>query len=181
MNKEIWKDVKGYEGKYQVSNLGRIKSIKFKNGNQEKILKLTDCKGYKIIRLCKDGIVKSFKVHRLVAQAFIPNYNNMPIINHINGIKNDNNVENLEWCTYSHNETEAHRMGLKKPTWQGKCYYTHPSNRKIIQYNLNGEKVKEWSSIQEATDKLNVSNISAVCRGAQKTAGGYIWKYTEVN
>jgi hypothetical protein len=146
---------------------------------REKIVKLRFCKNYYIVNLCKNGKSKNYRVNRLVAEAFIPNPNNYPVVNHKNGNKLDNRVENLEWCSYSHNEKEAYKLGLKKPTWEGKCYDRHPSNKKIVQYNIDGEKIKVWNSIQEATDALHINNISAVCRGIQKTAGGYVWNFVE--
>lgn len=172
MKQEIWEDIKEYEGLYQVSNFGRVKS-------KRKILKPRDCKGYYIVGLCKNGKRKNFRINRLVAQAFIPNPNNYPCVNHINGIKTDNKVENLEWCTYSYNEKEAFRLGLKKPTYCGRCYDYHPTNHKVIQLDLENRIIKIWNSIQQAQDVLKISNISAVCRKKQKTAGGYIWKYEE--
>lgn len=102
---EEWKDVPNYEGLYQVSNLGRIKSLRDKNGKaREKILKLKLSKfGYYQICLCKNGKQKWYFVHRLVALAFIPNPNNLPQINHIDENKTNNYVENLEWCTSKYN------------------------------------------------------------------------------
>lgn len=113
---EVWKDIKGYEGLYQVSNLGRVKRLNYWNGfeykNGEKILKPTNQKntpGYyrSKVKLCNGKDKRDFKVHRLVATAFIPNPNNYPIINHIDGNPLNNRVDNLEWCTQKHNMQEA--------------------------------------------------------------------------
>jgi hypothetical protein len=118
---EIWKDVKGYEGLYQVSDLGKIRSLdrlkKGKNNSLSKIkgklLKPRIDKGYYIISLSKDGKKKTFLLHRIVAINFIDNPFLKKTVNHINGIKIDNKLENLEWCTYSENNIHAHNIGLK--------------------------------------------------------------------
>lgn len=110
---EIWKDVVGYEGKYLVSNLGRIKSLPKKSWKGERVLKETDKTNYCFIDLCKDGTVKKFLVHRLVAIAFIPNPEGKPQVNHINGIKRDNKLSNLEWVTRSENQKHSIEIGLR--------------------------------------------------------------------
>lgn len=117
---EIWKQIKGFEGCYEISNLGSVKSVerKIKHKNRfirlrEKILKLDNRNGYYFIKLQYESIKQKFYVHRLVANHFISNPLNKPCINHINGIKKDNNVNNLEWVTYSENSFDAYRKGLK--------------------------------------------------------------------
>lgn len=104
--KEIYKDIQGYEGRYQVSNLGNV--ISFKRGIQ---LKPDNQNGYLRVSLCKDGVATRFLIHRLVAQAFIPNKDNKPHINHIDNNPSNNNVSNLEWCTHSENMLHAHKQG----------------------------------------------------------------------
>ena len=186
---EIWEPIKDYENLYEVSNLGNVKRKEsyvnsksslnkiFTTKVNEKMLKGRNCKGYLIVSLCKNGTSKNFRINRLVAQAFIPNPNNYPCVNHIDGNKQNNYAENLEWVTYSENEKHAYQNKLKKPTWKGKCYLTHPSNKKVRQYDLNKNFIKQWNSIQEAQDTLKITNISAVCRKKQKSAGGYLWEY----
>ncbi len=109
---EKWRDVKGYKGYYQASNLGRIKSLKRHGVVKDRILiPLIDDLGYLRLHLYKGGRGDHF-ISKLVAQAFIPNPNNKPEVNHIDGIKNNNNINNLEWCTRSENMIHAHRSGL---------------------------------------------------------------------
>lgn len=101
---EEWKDIKGYEGLYQISNKGRVKSLGNNKSRKEKIRDgKIDNNGYKRIGLCKNGKEKKYKIHRLVAQAFLPNPDNLPVVNHKDENKLNNNVENLEWCTQEYN------------------------------------------------------------------------------
>ena len=121
---EIWKDIKGYEGYYQVSNLGRVKSIErlVRKSTKQYMAKsyiLTSAltiHGYYFVALCRNSRCKSKTIHRLMLKAFIPNPKNKKCINHINGIKTDNRLENLEWCTHSENLKHAYKMGLRKNT-----------------------------------------------------------------
>lgn len=113
MTTEIYKDVLGYEGIDQVSNLGNVKRINYKRNKNDYILKqFYNVRGYYQIGLYINNKQKYYYVHRLIAQAFIPNPNNYPIINHINGIKSDNRINNLEWCTHTHNIRHAFSTGL---------------------------------------------------------------------
>jgi hypothetical protein len=119
---EIWRPIPNHEG-FEVSNLGRVKRVSFMvldtlgrlHNKQEKILALNKCrKGYVKCDLCFDKQKKSKKLHRLIAAAFIPNPRNLPQVNHINGIKDDNRIENLEWCDNSMNQKHAYKLGLNK-------------------------------------------------------------------
>ena len=101
---EIWKDIKGYEGKYQISSHGRVKALDYHRQGKQKLLKIkTDKDGYKVVGLRKDGKQITFKIHRLVGEAFLPNPNKLPQINHKDENKANNYIENLEWCTVEYN------------------------------------------------------------------------------
>ena len=163
MQEEIWKDIKGYEGLYQVSNLGRIKSIRF---TKEKILKFNiDRYGYSLVGLCVNNIYQKLQVHRLVAQAFIPNSENKPCVNHINELKNDNRAENLEWCSISYNNKYGKRL--------------EKYSKKVNQYDLLGNFIRQWNNANEAGILLNIppNNIRMCCVGNLKTSGKFKWKY----
>ena len=184
---EEWRDIKGYEGIYQVSNLGRVRSfIKIKSG---KILSLTpDKNGYLTCYLYKNSKRKCEKVHRLVAQEFIPNPNNYPQVNHKDETKTNNNSDNLEWCTheYNHNygtgnkrraENNKGKHTGEKSYLYGKKGGKHPTSRKIKCINTG----EIFESISEASNKykINVSNITGCCKGRLKTAGKMRWEYME--
>ncbi len=142
-----------------------------------------DKKGYYNVCLFKNG-KHNKKVHRLVAEAFLENNNNYPCINHIDGNKLNNNVENLEWCTYSHNTKESYRLGLQKPSERQKNivkeYCKTHKPKKIIQLAQNDIFIKEWNSEKEAEEKLGMcrGSISQCLTGKSKSAGGYKWKFT---
>lgn len=163
---EIWKDIEGYEGLYQVSNLGRVKSLNYSRTGKEGILKPNPTKrGYIIVELKS----KPFQVHRLVAQAFIPNPNNLPQVNHIDENTSNNIVSNLEWCTAEYNSNYGTRNERIKQSLQ----------KPVIQYNINNEYINTFPSIIEAHKLTGVDNhhISACCNNKRKTAGGYKWVF----
>lgn len=122
MEKEIWKDIKGYEGKYQVSNTGKVKSLNYHREKREKLLKQILSKYFRV-PLHKNSKKEFLSIHRLIALAFIPNPENKPCINHLNGIKTDNRIENLEWCTYSENCNHAIKNELyNTPKGEQHCF-----------------------------------------------------------
>ena len=171
--KEIWKDIKGYEGLYQVSKSGKIKSIR----NNIYLKPNLQVNGYLRISLSKNGKIQYKNIHRLVAETFIDNENNYPVINHIDGNKLNNNADNLEWCSYQHNNLEARRLKLNI-TKKGK--FNHKS-RIVVQYDTNGNIIKVWDYMGLITKTLgyDYTSISRCCSGKQKTSYGYIWKYKE--
>lgn len=173
---EIWKDILEYEGLYQVSNFGKVKSLP-RNTTKGGILKLTkDNNGYLNVILCKNGKIKRFRVHRLVALAFIPNIQNLPIINHKNEIKTDNRVENLEFCTAKHNSNYGTRNERLSKINKGKI---SPNKKPIIQCTLNGEFIRDWDSATTASRELKLSqgHITLCCQNRKKSAGGFVWRY----
>jgi len=147
---EIWKDIEGYDGSYKVSLYGVVKSNnKFKDKTKFKILKSgLDKDGYLTIVLYKNKEKKNLKIHRLVAKAFIPNPENKPQVNHINGIKTDNRVENLEWCTPSENLTHAHTSGLKISVKGDKCGGAKITEEQALEIRAIGLNMS-WSKISE--------------------------------
>ena len=182
MKKEYWKPVVGYEGLYEVSNWGRVKSIdkiinhypSGKSIRRGKLISLhNDGNGYLTVCLCKNGISKSYKVHRLVAEAFIPNPNNYPCVNHRNEIKTDNRVENLEYCSYSYNNTYGTRLQkVSEKMTNGKL------SKPVLQYTLDGQFVREWPSTMECErNGFNHSAVAACCRGKLKNYKGFLWEY----
>lgn len=192
--KEIWKDIRNYEGLYQISNLGRIKSISrkvrcknYKREVKEKILKLNKNKNYMQIALSKNCICKTFLVHRLVAETFIENPKNLLEVNHKDGNKHNNSVNNLEWCSRIENMRHAKDNDLIKSNKGEDCYWynkfgeNHIRSKKIIQFDKQGKIIKKWNSLADVKRQLGIyqSNICKCCEGERKTAGGYIWKYNE--
>ena len=179
--KEIWKDIKGYEDYYQVSNKGNVKSLdrKVNSGLKNNMIvikygkvlsKSKDRNGYFIVSLSKTNIKKSYKVSVLVAKTFIKNPNNKPQVNHINGVKSDDSIKNLEWCTNKENIQHAFKTGLCSNEYK---------KVKIIQMDLEGNFIKLWDSISEAEEKYNASHIIDCCKNRRNKCKGYRWIYYE--
>ena len=201
-DKEVWKDIKGYEGLYQVSNLGRVKSLQrtCKGGHnctrivKEKILKQCYCgidRDYLNVKLCKDSKIKTIQVHRLVAQAFIPNPDNLPQVNHKNEFEKWNNsVDNLEWCTAKYNNNYGTRIirATKNRDYIKKVKNTNyklagiksglSRSKKVYQYDMQYNLIKIWgSSVECGKDIYIQSCVNACCLKKRKTHKGYIWSY----
>lgn len=176
---EIWKDIENYEGLYQVSNLGRVKSLPRNTAHLRIMTPRKDRGGYLYIGLTKNGINKSKKVHRLVAQAFIPNVDNKPTVNHKNGVKTDNNVENLEWATQKEQAQHAVKIGLWKWEEESKRKLSKYFAKKVIQKDDDGNIIKIWNSLSDVSRELciPVPHIVRVCKGRRKHTRGYKWEY----
>lgn len=154
---------------------------KYKPKIEKILLPEVDCRGYCRVNLCKDRVVKHKKIHRLVAETFLKNPNNYPIINHRDENKLNNCVDNLEYCTHKYNVnfgTRNDRAGKKI----AKALINNPkTTKKIFQYDLNGVFLKEWISATEVQRELGIKSplIVRVCKGRRKSTGGFIWRYAE--
>ena len=182
VNFELWKDIKSFEGLYQVSTWGRVRSldkyIDVKIRNVDKVLKRGKIlkpvyykNGYLTVGLCKNGKVTRFYVHRLVAEAFIPNPENKPEVNHKDEVKSNNYRTNLEWMTTKENinyGTHTKRSAEKR-------------SKTVYQYDKDYNLIKEWSSASEAgRNGFLRSHVNACCLGKCKTHKGFIWSYEEL-
>lgn len=181
-NFELWKDVKNYEGLYQVSTFGRVRSLDkymdVKIRNVDKVLKrgkilkpAYDKDGYLRVSLCKNGKRTNFRVHRLVAEAFISNPLNLPVINHKDEVKDNNYPYNLEWCTdkYNTNYGTAIKRRAEK------------QSKKVYQYDLKGNLINVWASTMDCDrNGYDAKTISACCLGKLKTHQNFIWSYKSI-
>ena len=182
--KEIWKPINGYEGFYEISSLGRVRSLyrKVKCGKchitiKEHLLNPQICNtnGYYMVMLSKEGVSRRFLIHRLIAEAFIPNTANKPFIDHINGIRTDNRIENLRWCT--------NRENLTFPiAYENRIKCKSSISKSVAQIDrYTGETIKVYRSTGEVQRQCGFKNqnIGRCCRGIKPTAYGYKWRYIE--
>lgn len=193
----VWKDIKGYEGLYQINNIGQVKSlskIDFRGHiRKEKFLKIHNNRGYLRVILCKNGHCTNYQVHRLVAEAFLPNPNNYPQVNHKTEIKSENIVwlnedgsisyekTTIEWCSIDYNNNYGTRNIRISLNAKGKHINRTDLSKVVLQFDKDGNFIKEWPSaaeIQRATG-IQYSSICKCCRNVPRylSAGGYIWKY----
>lgn len=195
---EIWKDIVGYEGLYQVSNLGRVKSRGSDKWHKGRMLKpMFDGKGnYLFVGLHKNGKTKQRNIHRLVAEAFIINPNNLPCVNHINEVKTDNKVTNLEWCTVEYNSNygnakknmiASRRKNNNQEAINKKIKEAKKRNgsfsceKPVAQYTMDGTFISNYESATDAERKTGISRggIQRCCIGRYSQAKGFVWKYIE--
>jgi hypothetical protein len=191
----MWKEIPDTDGLYFANEFGNIKSssrsVKLVSHNKAsyymragKILKQPlNSHGYPCVTIkYLNGTQKVVQVHRLIAKTFIPNPDNLPQINHIDGNKCNNNVQNLEWCSVRDNIRHAYKTGLNQGSkpWLGKVGKMHPNSIPVIALNLDGSLYKEYESISLAAKDVGMcssSHISACLHGHRKSAGGFIWKF----
>lgn len=174
--KEYWKDISGYENLYQVSNLGKIRSIKNGKIKMRSLARYSpsNTTTYYKITLCKDGKRETKWVHRIVAEAFIPNPDKLEEVNHKDENGLNNSIDNLEWCTHKYNNN----YGTKNRRTSDKL------SKAVEQYDLKGRYIRTFKSAKEACEYLNVDisnrdSISKVCNGKRKTCLKFIWKYAQ--
>jgi hypothetical protein len=179
---EIWKDIKGYEGLYQVSNLGNVRSLRYRNRDEVRELFLKPhARGYLQVELHKNGKRKMFTVHRLVAMAFVDGYEENKQVNHIDEDKKNNVSTNLEWVSASQNvlHSISHRKVVDGKLRYYPKFQARTDKRPVVQMSLDGEIIKRWESTIKVKEKLGYSDwsVKQCCRGNRQTAYGYKWQY----
>ncbi len=178
---EVWKDIEGYEGRYQISNLGNVKSLMYRGKGCERNLtpKVNNC-GRLWVELFLNGKKKQFLIHRLVAKAFIPNPQNLPQINHIDENTKNNCVENLEWCTGAYNIRYYHeRHPDAARNRKHSQNYRRRVNIHIHQINASGCIINTWEDARTIAVETGFSqwSITQCCDGKRHTAYGFRWQY----
>ena len=172
MEEEHWKDIEGYEGLYEVSDQGRVRSLNYHHTGRVQLLKpQMNTWGYLHVVLCKDGKRKFCRLHRLVAQAFLVNPLGLPELNHIDENKQNNCVDNLEWCSAKENSNHGTRNAR----------IAAAKNKPVEQRTKDGRLLTTWPSLMEAWRQTGIdyANISNCCNGKLRSTGGYVWRYAE--
>lgn len=178
---EMWKDIKGYEGIYQISNFGNVCSLNYgKRGYAKNLVpKVNNC-GRLWVELFNNGVKRQFLIHRLVGEAFIPNPDNLPQINHIDENPKNNCVENLEWCTNEYNiryfrERHPSHARIRKNTER----YNRRLDKPVNQIDRGGNVVKQWKDARTVVVEMgfNQWSITQCCDGKRHTAYGFRWQY----
>lgn len=179
---EVWKDIDGFEGRYQVSSFGNVKSLNYRStGKPKNLTPKLNCKGYYWVALAFEGKQKCVLIHRLVADAFIHKPDDAECVNHKDENPKNNRVENLEWCTQSYNvqyslNKHPGRNSFRRNRKSGIPYkYRNP----IIQLSLDDTEVKMWDNIAQAcaAGKWRTTSVRECCDGKRKTAYGFKWRY----
>ena len=177
---EVWKDIPGYEGLYQVSNRGNVRSLNWNGTKTTKNINQKPHKnGYRQVLLSKDGVRKMFTVHRLVALVFIPNPNELPQINHIDEDKTNNDVSNLEWCSAQYNV--RYSIQRRSPRTEKSTRKSKYHNKAIAQLSFDDEIIRVWQGTSElrSSGQLSVPDILRCCRGERKTTSGFKWQFAD--
>ena len=177
---EEWKDIQGYEGKYQVSNFGQIRSLQYKGRKRLLILKpVIKATGYLVVSL--NGCQKH--IHRLVAEAFIPNPHNYPVVDHINTEKSDNSASNLRWCSIKDNVnnpiSKELRIKMVRHKCKGRLGKDSLTHKAVYQFSIAGKFVRRWECMSDACRHYNIDtgSMTRVCQGKCHTAKGFVWRY----
>lgn len=180
---EIWKDVKDYEGLYKVSNLGKVKRLIGVQCKKERTLKVIDNgSGYLGVSLCKNSIVTRKYLHRIVADSFLTNDQEKEEVNHIDGIRSNNKLSNLEWVTRSENHKHRYDVLGQRGVNYGKTGEKNWRSKKVYKYTLSGDLICHYSAVLEAMRQtgINEASIRGCIYGRQKSAGGFKWKYEKI-
>jgi hypothetical protein len=179
---ENWKDIKGYEGLYQVSDQGNVRSLHWRGGNSiRNLVPKRHNRGYLKIELAKYGRAKTFLIHRLVAEAFVPKPNTSEdmVVNHIDEDKCNNAASNLEWCDQLQNVRYSVGLHPGRASTRGYKKHTKRQDLRVLQMSEDGGVIREWANSRQVFTTTGMSDwsISECCRGKRKTAYGYIWRY----
>lgn len=185
---EEWRDIKGYEGKYQISNMGNVVSLKYHRGKRSKLLKPRYPKPphneYGYVVLSKDNKVRHFYLHRLVAEHFVSNPDNKAYVNHKDGDKHNNTAANLEWVTPLKNNLHSYHI-LGKHPMRGFRFDKNINSKKVEQYYVSPEgyeyHIATYANASAASllNNVNERSINLCCNGKYKQAGGYKWRFEE--